>query len=193
MTLRPYVVSVAVLLVVVAGAVALLPFQAAEHQATVEGATGRAVVGNATAELEQPIQVYVEGGGWAAGAVGHHLVGDLRAADIEATRVEQLQQADGPILAVRILELDASYRPLSPTASARWRFVYATSGNASFVRTQLSTEDGPVVVSNRERFVVEGQYTLHDDVRGVISVPQYRAGIADRIASTTAEKLQSAA
>lgn len=180
------------LVVVAAGAFALLPFEAAEHHTSVEGATGTAVAGNASAHLEQPIAVYVEGPGWTAGAVSHHLVGDLRGAGYSADQVESLEDADGPILAVRVLDIDAEYRPISPTASAEWRFVYATSGNASFVREQLSTESGPVVVSDRERFIVEGQYTLQDDVSGVISVPQYRAGIADRVAGTTAEKLQEA-
>lgn len=180
------------LLVVAAGAFALIPFEVAEHNRSVEGATGKAVAGNATADLDQPIAVYVEGPGWSAGAVSHHLVGDLRGAGYTADQMESLEDADGPILALRVLDVDAEYRPISPTATARWRFVYASSGNATFVREQLSTEAGPVVVSNRERFVVEGQYTLQDDVGGVISVPQYRAGIADWIGATTAEKLQEA-
>lgn len=193
MNLRPVLVSVFALLVVVAGAFALIPFQAAEHQTVVEGATGTAVAGNATADIHQPIAVYVEGPGWTAGAVSHHLVGDLRGAGYTADQTESIEDADGPILAVRVIDVDAEYRPFSPTATAEWRFVYASSGNSTFVREQLSTEAGPVVVSDRERFVVEGQYSLRDDVSGVISVPQYRAGIADRIAATTAEKLQEAA
>ena len=192
MNLRPVLVSVIALLVVAAGAFALIPFEVAEHQTSVDGATGTAVAGNATADLDEPIAVYVEGPGWTAGAVSHHLVGDLRAAGYTADQTRTLEDTDGPILAVRVLDVDAAYRPLSPTASAEWRFVYATSGNASFVREQLSTKDGPVVVSDRERFVVEGQYSLQDDTSGVISVPQYRGGIADRIAATTAEKLQAA-
>lgn len=183
----------ALVLLVVAGAFALLPFQAAEHRTTVEGASGTARVGNATADLDGPVDVYVEGPDWVAGAVSHYLVGDLRAAGVEARQVERLEDADYPILAVRVLALDASYWPVSPTASAEWRFVYATSGNATFVRSQLASEDGPLVVSNRERFVVEGEYTLRDDVRGIVSIPAYRAGIADRIAAATAEKLQAAA
>ena len=192
MNLRPVLVSVVALLVVVSGVFALLPFQAAEHRTSVEGSTGTAVAGNATAELDQPIAVYVEGPGWSAGAVSHHVVGDLRGSGYTADQAQTLEDADGPILAVRILEVDANYWPLSPTATAKWRFVYATSGNATFVREQLSTESGPVVTSDSERFVVEGQFTLQDDVRGVISIPQYREGIADRIAATTAEKLQEA-
>lgn len=193
MNLRAVLVSLLALLVVAAGAFALIPFQAAEHQTSVEGATGTAVAGNATAELDDPIAVYVEGPGWTAGAVSHHLVGDLRGAGYDADQAQSLQDTGGPILAVRILDVDADYWPLSPTGSAEWRFVYVTSGNATFVREQLSTEAGPVVVSDGERFVVEGQFTLQDGVRGVISIPQYRAGIADRIAATTAEKLQAAA
>lgn len=193
MNLRPVAVSAVVLLVVLAGAFALLPFQAAEHETTVEGSTGRAVLNNATADFDQPVQVYVEGQGWAAGAVSHFLVGDLRAAGIQAEQAETLQNASGPILAVRLLELDAGYWPVSPTATARWRFVYVTSGNATMAREQLVTEAGPVVLAYDEQFVVEGQFTLTDDVRGVISIPQYREGIADRIASTTAERLQAAA
>ncbi len=192
MNLRPVLVSVVALVVVAAGAFALLPFEVAEHQSSVDGATGTAVAGNATADLDQPIAVYVEGPGWTAGAVSHHLVGDLRGAGYTADQAQTLEETDGPILAVRVLDVDANYRPLSPTASAEWRFVYATSGNASFVREQLSTEDGPVVDSDRERFVVEGQFSLRDDTDGIVSVPRYRGGLADRIAATTVEKLQAA-
>ena len=193
MNLRPVLVSVIALLVVAAAAFALIPFEAAEHQSSVEGATGTAVAGNATADLDQPIAVYVEGPGWTAGAVSHHLVGDLRGAGYTADQAQTLEETDGPILAVRVLDVDTNYRPVSPTASAEWRFVYATSGNASFVREELSTKDGPVVDSDRERFVVEGQFSLRDDANGIVSVPQYRGGLADRIAATTVEKLRTAA
>lgn len=192
MHLRSILIAALVLLLVLSGAFALLPFQAAEHRASVQGATGTASAGDATAEFERGVDVYVEGPTWVAGAVGHYLVGDLRAAGIDARQVERLQAADRPLLAVRVLDLDASYWPVSPTATAEWRFVYATSGNATFVREQLATEHGPVVTSRSEAFVVEGEFRLQDDVRGVISIPQYRAGIADRIAATTAEKLQAA-
>lgn|GEM_PF-3458859 len=193
MNFRPVVLVGTVVLLVVAGAFALLPFQAAEHRTTVEGATGTASVGNETAALDGPVDVYVEGPDWAAGAVSHFLVGDLRAAGTRAEQVESLRNADRPLLAVRIVSLNASYWPMSPTATADWRFVYTTSGNATFVREQLATRDGPAINSSEERFVVEGQYRLRDDVRGVISIPAYRSGIADRVAATTAEKLQDAA
>lgn len=192
MNYRPVLVTAAALAVVVAGAFALLPFQAAEHETSVEGATGRAVAGNATAELDRPVAVYVEGPTWVSSAVGHYLVGDLRAAGVDATQVERLQDTDGPLLAVRVLDLDAPYRPVSPSASARWRFVYATSGNATTVRDQLETEHGPVVTSDSERFVLEGQFSIRDDVRGVVSIPQYRAEIAERIAAHTASEVLGA-
>lgn len=190
---RPVLLGAAVVLLVVAGAFALLPFEAAEHRTSVEGATGTAVAGNATAELDRGVDVYVEGPAWVAGAVSHFLVGDLRAAGIDANQIERLEAADQPVLAVRVLELDASYWPVSPTASAEWRFVHTTAGNNTYVRKQLSTESGPTVTSADQRFVAEGQYTLRDDVRGVISIPAYREGIADRIAATTAENLRAAA
>jgi hypothetical protein len=190
---RPLLVSLVLLALIVTGTFALLPFQVAEHTTDVEGATGRAVAGNATAEFDRPVRVYVEGGGWAAGAVGHFLVGDLRAAGIDATQVATLEDTDGPLLAVRVLSLDAPYRPVSPSTTAEWRFVYVTSGNATMAREQLATEGGPVVLTNEERYVIEGEFTLRDNVRGVISVPQFREGIADRIAATTAERLRAAA
>lgn len=192
MNTRAVVIGVALIIVVTAGAFALLPFEAAEHRTNVEGSTGTAVVGNASAELEGPIAVYVEGPGWSAGAVSHFVVGGLRDAGYTADQTETLADHDGPILAVRILDLDAAYRPVSPTGTVEWRFVYATSGNASFVRDQLSTEHGPVVVSDRERFVVEGEFKLQDDVRGVVSVPAYRSGLAERVGSTTVERLRAA-
>lgn len=193
MNFRPVVIVGTALILVVAGAFALLPFQAAEHRTTVDGATGTASVGNATAALDGPVDVYVEGPDWAAGAVSHFLVGDLRAAGVQAEQVTYLENADRPILAVRIVSLNASYWPVSPTATADWRFVYTTSGNETFIRQQLATSDGPVINSSEERFVVEGQYALRDDVRGIVSIPAYRSGIADRIAATTAETLQAAA
>lgn len=193
MTRRSVLLGVFILLLTVSGAFALLPYEIAEHRTTVNGSTGTAVAGNATAGLDGPVAVYVDGPGWTATAVGHYLVGDLRAAGAGASQVSTIEDSEGPLLAVRILDLDTNYQPLSPTATVRWRFVYVASGNASLAREQLATEHGPVIGSDRERFVVEGQYTLRNDVRGVITIPAYRQGIADRIASTTVEKLQAAA
>lgn len=192
MNVRPVLVSGVALLVVAAGIVALLPVELATHQTSVDGVTGSAVAPNASADFDGPVAVYVEGPGWSSNAVSHFLVGDLRAAGIDADVVSTLDAADGPVLAVRILDLDTTYRPVSPTASVRWRFVYTTTANTSYVQNQLATAGGPSVSTNETGFVVEGEYTLRDDVDGVISIPAYREAVADRVAATTAEKLLAA-
>ena len=181
----------AVVLLLLGVAFTTLSFQAMESRTAADASVGTAQSNDATAPLDRPLQLVVLGEGPVADRLGPALESRLssRVVDVELAD-EPAAAYPGPVLVVGVNE-SLAYNPVTPRARVTLEFGFVGSGNGTLA-SQFATGDQPMVLTNRDPYVVQGDVTLRDESRGVVSLPAYRAHVTDRLAEKLSTSLLDA-
>lgn len=180
---------VAVLLLALLTAVfAFADVRVMESETTAEASVGTSQLGDATAPVERPVQLLVLGEEPHASALG----AELAATDsMPFQTMEQVPEPttewNGSILVLSLRERSVQYNPVAPSGRVTVGFAFVGSGNVSLA-TGLATAETALVVTNADPYVVQGEVTVTDRSRGLVSRPAYRS----HLQSTLSEELARA-
>ncbi|UWG48802.1 Uncharacterized protein HSRCO_2538 [Halanaeroarchaeum sp. HSR-CO] len=162
-----------------------------ESETTIDSSVGTSQVNNARASLDGPVTLYVAGDGWLEAGMADRIADDLAQRGATVTRVESLEKdSEGPILAILVTESSISYSPLSPSSTVETSFAYVHSGNATLASAIV--DDAPIVIDNRDAYVVDGDVTVADRSSGLATWPAYQRRVATANARAVTDALASA-
>ncbi|MFW5903216.1 MAG: hypothetical protein ACOCS7_00605 [Halolamina sp.] len=177
-TARLLAATLVVLAVGTGVAFAVVDASVLQGETATDSTTGTSQVSNATATLQGPVTLAVEGDGWLEQAVGNRVEAELIDRGATVTRVDTPTDSGGaPVLAIGVAEKRVGYTPFTPSATVETRFAYVTSGNGTLA-TSIVRGDPMVVHSNRDVYVVGGTVSVQDRARGVSTWPAYQRRVA---------------
>lgn len=173
-------------------AFAFVDASALQGQTAFDSTTGTSQLDNATATLEGPLTLAVDGDGWPEQAVGDRVETELRDRGATVTRVDALDDPlDEPVLVIDISAKQVDYSPFTPSATVEARYAYVQSGNATLA-TSMVRGDPMVVRSNRDVYVVSGSVTAQDRATGVATWPAYQRRVATATGDAVVRSLSEA-
>ncbi len=181
-----------VLLLALVFAFAVVDFRTMESRTTADSSVGTAQANNASAPVGGPIQLVVIGDGPVAERLEPALVTQLesRWGPFELA-AEPASSFDGPVLVLAVRESVLRYNPVTPSARVTLDFAFVGSGNGTVAR-QLVSEDGGIVLTDQDPYVVQGDIMVRDESRGLVSLPGYRSHVTERLADRFEDALTSA-
>jgi hypothetical protein len=189
---RRILLAVLLALVLAAGAFTTLDFRALDSQTATDASVTTTQGNQATAPLEEPLQLVVLGGGPVAEGLGDELEAELAGPFAAVNQsAAPIQPWDGPVLVVGVTESAVQYNPVTPRARVQATYGFVGSGNATLA-TDFATGGSPPVDASRHPYVTHGQVTVTDSSRGLVSLPAYRDHVRTRLAAALAESLTSA-
>ena len=177
-------------LILVAGSFAFADFQAMESTTDASNTVSTARSNDATAPQDAPLTLGVFGEGPAADRFGAALASNL-ADTWTVERSESLSDTDGPILVVDVTDREIGYNPFVPSARVSAAFAFVGSGNATLAAGMV-TGERPVVLTNQDPYAVEGEVTVEDRSRGIVSWPGYQRHVTEGLAASVVRALTSA-
>jgi hypothetical protein len=182
-----------VLAVSFVAAVTVVDFHAMESATTADASVGTSRANDAVAPTDEPLSLVIVGEGPVADRLGEALESSLSQPWESVERVDSVANVsgDGPVLVVGVTSTDISYNPITPSARVRADFGFVGAGNATLAK-QFALGERPVVLTNETPYVVQGQVTIEDRSRGLVSIPGYHAHVTDRLATKLGSSISSA-
>jgi hypothetical protein len=183
---------VALVVVATAFAFVFVSFHAMESATAADTSVGTSRANDARAPTDQPLHVVVVG----EGPIVDRLADDLEASLSErwasvSMADEPIAAFDGPVYVVDLAEADVRYNPLSPSARLTAAFAFVGTGNGTKA-ARIARGDRPTVLTNETPYVVQGDVTIVDESRGIVSMPGYYDHVSARLATKLADSLASA-
>ncbi|MGM0397680.1 MAG: hypothetical protein ACQEQY_01680 [Halobacteriota archaeon] len=162
-----------------------------ESEAAIDSSVGTSRTNDASAALDGPVTLYVAGDGWLEARMADRIADDLAQHGATVTRVQSLDEdSEDPILAILVTESSVSYSPISPSSTIEASFAYVHSGNATLASAIV--DDAPIVIDDRDAYVVDGDVTVSDRSSGLATWPAYQRRVATTNAAAVMDALTSA-
>ena len=188
MTARYRLLAVLLSIVAVVGlAISFVPFHVLESQTDANSSVGTSQANNATAPVGGPVRLVVLEDSAFAERFETELATQLESRWDSVERLEEPVAGDSPILVVGISRSNLRYNPVSPAADVNVEFAFVGSGNGTLA-AQFARGESPIVLSNENPYVVQGEISVQDRSTGFASLPGYR----NKVSAETAARLAAA-